>query len=121
MTAFPSPDPATRFGPPFCAGRGHGPCPVAASCWSCFQAAEASFDRRTSHLDDGNHGLVSVADTEAHRILLAVVNEQFPERVAPLHKGRVTDFNDAAETTWADVELVFEKAIAEAEVSHVHG
>lgn len=50
------------------------------------------------------------ADRQA---LTDVVREQFPDRLGPVlstYKPDVAQFNDHPDTTWADLELVVEKA-----------
>lgn len=51
---------------------------------------------------------------EAVTVLAAVIKEQFPERVHPAHmdtpRDAVVAFNDHPDTTFADVERMFEKA-----------
>jgi hypothetical protein len=52
--------------------------------------------------------------SEEVRVLQAVIKEQFPDR--GIHPG-ISFFNDAPETTFAEVEMVLEKASMQLEES----
>lgn len=57
-------------------------------------------------------GALTPPRMEAWQAIVGVACEQFPERFLGVS---ITRFNDHPDTTWADVELVLEKAIAVAE------
>lgn len=58
-----------------------------------------------------------VASSQEVALLRSIAMEQYPERfkTIPEQDPTIAQFNDHGDTTWEDVERVFEKAIARAE------